>query len=148
LSWHTPDGREIRLGDLSAQGEQAYRFAHDERLLRRLGSDAPEVALFAAPAADAAGETPADALVPLKGHYELHVSGLMFEEPAELDAEFILYGKVYGLAGTDGHRRDLMVAVLWGTAVALAFGLLAAVGTTLITMLLAAMGAWFGGCLD
>ncbi len=140
LSWHTPDGREIRLGEMTVQSEAAYRFAHDERLLRRLGGSTPEEALFADPAA----ETP----TPLKGHYELHVNGLFFEESVELDAEFIIYGQVYGLAGTDSRRRDLMVAVLWGTAVALAFGLLAAVGTTLTTMLLAATGAWFGGWLD
>ncbi len=140
LSWHTPDGREIRLGELTARGETAYRFAHDERLLRRLGSDAPEVALLADPTSNSP--------TPLNGHYELHVSGLMFEEPAELDAEFIIYGQTYGLAGTDERRRDLMVAVLWGTVVALTFGLLAAVGATLITMCLAAIGAWFGGWVD
>ena len=72
----------------------------------------------------------------------------MFEEPMELEAEFIIYGQVHGLAGTDAGRRDLMVAILWGTAVALAFALLAAVGATFCMMLLAAMGAWFGGWLD
>ncbi len=140
LSWHTPDGREIRLGEFTARGGETYRFAHDDRLLRRLDGIAPEEALFANPEA----ETP----TPLKGHYELRLSALMFEETTELDAEFVVHGQVYGLAGTDGRRRDLMVAVLWGTVVALAFGLLAAVGATLTTMLLAAIGAWFGGWLD
>lgn len=139
LSWHTPDGREIRLGDVTVRKEEAYRFAHDERLLRRLGGGAPEEALFA---------DPTDSLTPLKGHYELRVSGLMFEEPMELEAEFVVYGQVHGLAGTDARRRDLTVAILWGTAVALTFGLLAAVGATCCTMLLAATGAWFGGWLD
>ena len=140
LSWYTPDGREIRLGDLSVRNEEAYRFAYDERLLRRLDGVAPEEALFADPTTDE--------LTPLKGQYELRVSGLMFEEPMGLDAEFVVYGQVYGLAGTDARRRDLTVAILWGTAVALAFGLLAAIGATCCTMLLAAMGAWFGGWLD
>lgn len=140
LSWHTPDGRKIQLGELPVQGEMVYRFAYDERLLRRLDGVAPAQALFADPAA----ATP----TPLSGKYELHISGLMFDESLVLDAEFIIHGQVHGLAGTDGRRRDLMVAVLWGTAVALAFGLLAAVGTTFITMLLAAMGAWYGGWTD
>ena len=140
LSWHTPDGREVRLGDLTVRNEETYRFAHDDRLLRRLDGVAPEEALFADPAA----QTPQ----PLKGHYELHVSGLMFEDLRELDAEFIIYGQIFGMAGTDARRRDLSVAILWGTAVALAFGLLAAVGATCCTMFLAAMGAWFGGWLD
>lgn len=142
LNWRTPDGREIRLGELAARGETVYRFAYDERLLRRLGGVAPEEALFADPAADASTSAA------LKGRYELHVSGLMFEEPAELEAEFMLYGQVFGLAGTDGRRRDLMTAVLWGTAAALAFGLLAAAGSTLCTLCLAAAGAWLGGWFD
>jgi peptide/nickel transport system permease protein len=41
-----------------------------------------------------------------------------------------------------------MVAMLWGTPIALAFGLLAAMGTTLTTMIIAAIGTWFGGWLD
>ena len=45
LSWHTPDGREIRLGDVTVRKEEAYRFAHDERLLRRLDGIVPEEAL-------------------------------------------------------------------------------------------------------
>ncbi len=140
LSWHTPDGREIRVGELAATKEQEYRFAYDERLVRRLGGVAPEQALFANPTAEAP--------TPLKGHYELHISGLIFEGPAEVDAEFIIYGQVHGLAGTDDRRRDLMVAVLWGTTVALSFGLLAAIGTSLSTMLLAAISAWYGGWVD
>jgi len=55
---------------------------------------------------------------------------------------------VYGLAGTDHRRRDLMVALLWGTPIALAFGLLAALGTTITTMFIAAFGVWFGGIVD
>jgi peptide/nickel transport system permease protein len=37
---------------------------------------------------------------------------------------------------------------MWGTPVALAFGFLAAVGSTLITFSIAAIGAYFGGWLD
>jgi peptide/nickel transport system permease protein len=55
---------------------------------------------------------------------------------------------VHGLAGTDHRRRDLTVALLWGMPVALAFGLLAAVGTTVTTLVIAATGVWFGGWVD
>jgi peptide/nickel transport system permease protein len=41
-----------------------------------------------------------------------------------------------------------MVALLWGTPVALAFGFLAAVGSTLTTLLIAAIGVWFGRWVD
>jgi len=40
------------------------------------------------------------------------------------------------------------VALLWGTPIALAFGLLAAVGTSLTTMIIAGVGTWFGGWVD
>jgi peptide/nickel transport system permease protein len=60
----------------------------------------------------------------------------------------VLYGKVSGCCGTDHLRRDLKVALLWGTPVALAFGLFAAMGTTIITMIIAAFGVWYGGWVD
>jgi peptide/nickel transport system permease protein len=41
-----------------------------------------------------------------------------------------------------------MVALMWGTPIALSFGLLAAFGTTLTTMFIAAVGVWFGGWVD
>ncbi len=40
------------------------------------------------------------------------------------------------------------MALLWGTPIALAFGLLAALGTTFTTMIIAAIGVWFGGWVD
>ena len=61
---------------------------------------------------------------------------------------FVAYGLVHGLAGTDHRRRDLSVALLWGTPIAMSFGLLAAVGTTVTTMAIAAVGVWYGGWLD
>ena len=38
--------------------------------------------------------------------------------------------------------------MLWGTPIALAFGLAAAVGTTIATLIIAAIGVWFGGRVD
>jgi peptide/nickel transport system permease protein len=46
----------------------------------------------------------------------------------------------------DGH--DLVLGLLWGMPVALAFGLIGAIGTTLATMIFAAISAWFGGWVD
>lgn len=140
LTWITPDGREIEMGDFSIAQSQTYRASQDERLQHRLNDLPPEKALFTDP--DAATPTL------IKGHYELVVSGIVFEEDADLDARMVLYGQVHGLAGTDHRRRDLMVALLWGTPIALAFGLLAALGTTITTMIIAAVGVWFGGWVD
>jgi peptide/nickel transport system permease protein len=83
-----------------------------------------------------------------KGHYELRIEGLMFENGANLDARLVLLGQAYGIAGTDYMRRDLLVPLLWGMPFALAYGLLGALVTTIISMILAAAGTWYGGWLD
>lgn len=136
----TPDGRELRVADFAVQKTLTYRFSQDSKLQRRLGGLNPQVGLFAIPESD-----PPE---PLQGNYELRLKGLAFEPDTELDAEYVQYGLVYGLAGTDHLRRDLMVALLWGFPVALAFGLLAALGTTILTMVIAATGVWFNGWVD
>ncbi len=140
MTWVTPDGREIRLGELTSKPSETYRFAQDERLARRLRGVAPQVALFDDPEKE--GEQV------IKGTYTLRVDAILFEDDSDLDAKFVVYGKVHGLAGTDHRRRDLTVALLWGTPIALSFGLLAALGTTITTMIIAAIGVWFGGVVD
>jgi peptide/nickel transport system permease protein len=73
---------------------------------------------------------------------------MAFEDDTDIDAEFVVYGQLHGIAGTDHRRRDLRVAMFWGTPIALTFGLLAAVGTTITTMTISGIGSWFGGWLD
>jgi peptide/nickel transport system permease protein len=143
LVWFTPDGREIRIADFSATGSGTYRMSQDEKLQRRLDGKLPHIGLFLDPAT-ADSENPRA----LRGTYTLQVSGLAFETDADIDAELVIYGQVHGIAGTDHLRRDLMVALLWGTPIALAFGLLAAVGTTITTLVIAAVSTWFGGWVD
>jgi len=140
LKWITPDGREIRVASLTPTRSDSYRFTQDRTLQRRLGRGRVEELLFAVPEREP--------LVALNGPYTLHVEGLLFEEDATLDAKLVVYGVVHGLAGTDHLRRDLLIALLWGTPVAMAFGLLAAAGTTLTTMCIAATAVWFGGLVD
>jgi peptide/nickel transport system permease protein len=90
----------------------------------------------------------ADQPVLLKGTYSLVVDALLFEENAEIQSELILFGQVYGAAGTDYLRRDLIVPLLWGMPFALAIGLVGALMTTILAMILAATGVWFGGWVD
>lgn len=139
IKWVTPDGREIRLTDLTVRQSESYRISQDSAVSRRLGGVLPEKGLFA---------DPNDPSKVNKGTYQVVVEGLVFEEGSTLDGSLIVYGQVHGLAGTDHRRRDIMVALLWGTPVALAFGLLAAVGSSLTTMTLAAAAVWFGGWVD
>ncbi len=137
LRWRTPDGREIALGARKLKASERYNISQDARLERQLGQ-LPEIGLFAAP-----GQK-----TPLRGRYELALEGTLFEDTSDIDAKLVVYGKVYGLAGTDHKRRDLMVALLWGAPVALAFGFIVAVGTSLTTLIIAAIGAWYGRWVD
>ncbi len=140
IRWYTPDGREIRIADFGVDARQTYRILQDQRLIRRLKGVSPEIGLFADPNI----ETP----VPLKGTYKVVVEGITFENSADLNAEFVLHGQLHGWAGTDHQRRDLTVPLLWGIPIALAFGLVASLGTGMATMTIAAFGVWFGGWVD
>jgi len=83
----------------------------------------------------------------LKGTYRLYLQAELPKE-ARFTGRLIVYGRIHGLAGTDHLRRDLTVALMWGAPVALAFGLLAALGSVLSTFVLAGVGSWFGGWVD
>jgi peptide/nickel transport system permease protein len=142
ITWQTPDGREIRVGNLSVDHTLSYRVSQDKNLQRKLDGQPPHEGLFVDPNSDP--ENP----VALQGTYTVQIEAIAFEEGGDVDAELVVYGQVHGLAGTDHRRRDLMVALTWGTPVALAFGLLAAVGTTMTTLIIAGVGTWFGGWVD
>lgn len=134
----TPDGREIRITNLSITDKLTYRFSQDAKLMTRLKTEDVIPVLFSLP----------DTNTPQKGQYQLLVTGTTFEPDSDIDVEFVLHGQVYGLAGTDQARRDLVVPLLWGAPVALAFGLLASLGTLVLTMVIAAIGTWYGGWVD
>ena len=140
IYWITPDGREIRVGDFGVDKRMTYRISQDEKLKRRLGGAAPMIGLFADPNSEAGA--------PLKGTYQLVLKGISFEPDSTMQAEFVFFGQVFGLAGTDHQRRDLTLPLLYGVPIALAFGLLAALGTSVLTMIIAAVGAWYGGWVD
>ncbi len=104
----------------------------------------PEVTLFAV--AGPSMLTPASATV-LRGEYILQITMVAFGEGG-LDAKAIVYGTVFGLAGTDSHRRDLLVGLLWGAPVALSFASAAAIVIVLLQTVLGAIATWFGGWYD
>jgi len=155
LVWTTPDGREIKMQGISIIPYTQYNFDTQLRYKRMVNANPNwqawwvfgEVyptpvhhALFADPEADKPRV--------VNGTYTLRVEGITFEEGSDIQAELILLGQVYGLAGTDIFRRDLLVPLLWGMPFALGFGLAGAVSTTLLSMILAAAGVWFGGWVD
>jgi peptide/nickel transport system permease protein len=83
-----------------------------------------------------------------KGMYRVRIDAVCFGEDSDLDARIVVYGKVHGPAGTDNLRRPLEIALLWGAPVALAFGLTASLLTTVLQMVIATIGAWYGGVID
>ena len=138
INWVTPDERNIRIDNLGISQQQTLRFSQDQQFLQNLNGQDPMQALFNDPKTNKI----------LKGKYQVQIIGVTFEKGSDIDAQFIFQGQVYGLAGTDQYRRDLMVALLWGTPVALAFGLLASVGTLVATLIISAIGTWYGGLVD
>lgn len=140
VTWLTPDGRTVNMASYSITQRNVYRISLDDKLSRILRADNPIEGLFADPASDKP--------TPLKGTYQMVVSVSLFEPEANADVELVLHGTLYGMAGTDFKRRDLMIPLLWGMPIALAFGLLAALGTTVTTLVIAAIGTWYGGWVD
>jgi peptide/nickel transport system permease protein len=116
-----PDGQEISLGTYGTRSTLTYYPQQDQRLRRKLAGRSPMQALF--------GGLDEDSKL-LQGRHELRVNGLIFGEVADLDAELVMYGLTCGLMGTDGAGRDLIIPLLRGAPIALAFGLLAAIGAS------------------
>ena len=105
----------------------------------------PEIILFAAKGQDM-GDESKNAV--LKGTYRVRIDVTTTGINDDIDAEFRVYGQVYGLAGTDNKRRDLLVGLVWGAPVALAFGLSAAIVTSVFQALMGSLSAWYGGIVD
>jgi peptide/nickel transport system permease protein len=157
LTWHSPDGRTTRMRGVSLTTKEVrYNFQDGIRAQREVavnpdwqtwfnfgnvGATPFHYILFAMPEGKTARVQP--------GTYTLQLDALFFDETdPKLDAELVLLGQVYGAAGTDFFRRDLLVPLLWGMPFALAFGLFGATVTTLLSMFFAAGSAWYGGWID
>jgi peptide/nickel transport system permease protein len=138
VEWITPDGREIRVVNTALTRKQTYRFSQDAKLKTKLQAKEVIPALF----------SDAETGDLIKGQYQLRITGATFEPDSNINVEFVSHGQVFGLAGTDQARRDLVVPLLWGAPVALAFGLIASLGTSVMTLIIAAVGSWYGGWVD
>lgn len=155
MKWITPDGREFNLKGLSIENQRTYDF--EENIpARRLVSQNENWAqwfnfsrVFPTPYfyllfADPDANTPHV----MNGLYQLRINGITFEENSDVNAELVMLGDVYGIAGTDYLRRDLSVPLFWGMPFALIIGVFGSLATTVLSMTLAATGVWFGGWVD
>lgn len=161
ITWIKPGEIEYILSRKLLRGYESYYISSDEEFLKKfnanliskLGSKpnydlSVNIALFAK-------EDPSilsrDTVEVSKGEYRVIVDALIGEEDlgrAQVDAKLVVYGKVYGIAGTDHRRRDLALALVWGAPIALAFGLVASITITFAQMFIAAISAWYGKSLD
>ncbi len=154
--WITPDGRKIRLGNFSVTQGYSFHMGQDKDLARRVRRmfhrEVPaDIGLLTDPASlpkDTSQPIKQEDLRPLKGRYTVHVSAITFAPDDDVQAELLVYGGAHGIAGTDHLRRDLTVGLLWGAPVAMAFGLISALVIGLATMIIAAVGVWYGGIVD
>ncbi|MEM1582200.1 MAG: ABC transporter permease [Candidatus Bathyarchaeia archaeon] len=158
VHWVKPNGEELTLGSFLISKDDRYYISNDEKLAKELRNiisrkinktieyDAPLTLLLFAQE-DISILSPDSAKV-MKGNYKVWIDGIVFETGVNLDAKLVIYGKVYGWAGTDHIRRDLGIALLWGAPIALSFGVTASVSIALIQMFIGAVSAWFGGITD
>lgn len=84
----------------------------------------------------------------LKGRYKIYIEGNTYEKNSTLDVRLVIYGRIYGIAGTDDHRRNLLIGLLYGTPIDLSFGILAALITTFTQLIIATISGYYGGKTD
>ena len=158
IHWIKPDGEDIVLKTLVISKEENYYISVDyglaydlkNRISQKLSKPIEYgmpivVSLFVVE--DDSALNP-DTVKVMKGVYKLWIEGTTFETDTDLDAKLNVYGKVYGWAGTDHLRRDVGIAILWGTPIALAFGVTASVVIAFMNIILGAVSAWFRGYVD
>lgn len=155
FQWLTPDGRMIDLKSRAMAGESSYDLDAGVNVKRLLLENPEWENWFAT---DGPYPTPAYQLlfakpgseepIPQQGRYQLTLTSLLFEEESDAHSQLVILGQVYGIAGTDYWRRDLLLPLLWGMPVSLTVGFVGAVVLILIAVLLPAIGVWYGGWLD
>jgi peptide/nickel transport system permease protein len=146
VTWGNPAGKTVTVATGRVmRATDIFSISQDTRLLREMGT-LTEVALFSDAALLVPPIRPAE-LDPVKGRYEVVVETII-PEGGDFNTKLVVYGRAHGWAGTDHRRRDITVALLWGTPLALIFGLLAAVGSSMTTFVLSGIGTWFGGKVD
>jgi len=155
LEWTSPDGSTIALKNKAVGSTISYDFdegINDNQILRQHAEWKNwyiQTGLYPTSAYELLFAQPGDSqLAVQKGTYHLKITSLLFEQDSDVKPELVLLGQVYGLAGTDYARRDLIIPLFWGMPFALLIGLVGSLITALVAMLLPAMGVWYGGWVD
>ncbi len=83
-----------------------------------------------------------------KGRYSARLKFTLRNEGDKVSYETVIYGKVYGIAGTDDQRRPLDLGLIWGAPIALAFGITASLIISFVQLIIAAISGYYGGRVD
>ena len=156
MTWITPDGRSYDLGGTTANPTEKYSLSDNDSIPELLVHDAgwqkwfqPASNNFPTPKFELLFAVPhVSKPIALTGTYQLKLEGYTFEPKSDLNVKLVVLGQVWGLGGTDYLGRNLLVPLLWGMPFALLIGLVGASVTSLISIVLAATGVWYGGWVD
>lgn len=85
----------------------------------------------------------------LKGKYQIKVNVVAMGKDAYVkDPYLVIAGRVFGLLGTDGSKRDLWSGIISGTKWAMFIGLLTALVSVAIGVIFGVTSSYFGGWVD
>ncbi|MEZ0346625.1 MAG: ABC transporter permease [Infirmifilum sp.] len=158
ITWVKPDGEQINLGEYYMSDNKYNLYFVSDSITRA----------FVSYVRQKYGVDPSDLITNMqylfgkftkeslqtgkmdveKGTYKVIIDATVFGQNTDLNCRMIVYGDVYGIAGTDHLRRPLEIALMWGAPIALAFGLTASLITTFTEMIIAAISGFYGGILD
>jgi len=153
IYWERPDGEKIILKEHTIRSEDDTLYLNNDfSLENKLNS---EITSKIGSPIDFSITVPrglfmkySDKLDVLKGNYKITLETEFANKSDSLEGELVVYGKLYGIAGTDHLRRPIHIALLWGTPLDLSFGLGASLSITVIELIAASISGWFGGAVD
>jgi peptide/nickel transport system permease protein len=153
IYWERPDGEKLLLKEHTIRSEEDTLYlSNDFSLENRLNDDI--ISKIGKPI-DFSITVPrglfmkySDKLEVFKGNYKITFDTEFANRNDSLDGEVVIYGELYGIAGTDHLRRPIQIALLWGTPLDLSFGLGASLSITLVELIVASVSGWFGGAVD
>lgn len=148
-----PDGDKILLKEHTLRSEDdvlylSNDFSLENRLDSYIRSKVPSGIDFSVTVTRGLFLNNSGRLEVLKGNYSLIFDVEVNSNNDELTVDAVLYGKVYGIAGTDHLRRPIHIALLWGAPLDLSFGIGASLSITLLHLVIATISGWYGGWVD
>ncbi|MEM2600108.1 MAG: ABC transporter permease [Thermoproteota archaeon] len=161
ITFIRPDGREIKLWSGTLNQNETFLILSNSPITKKnvqeyylntfgeyIYDPNTEIILFAVEKRGMEKPDTAEVLKSMGKSYRIKIRGTFFEKDSELNVRLIIYGRVWGILGTDDRRRDLLIPLIWGAPVALSFGISLSVIISLLHMFLGSISAWFGGKAD